>query len=87
MDFKTGSLSPVNDAYPKKILCELVSLPSEKEFLEFKSNYCSSQEIGEYISALSNSACLNNKSHGYLIFGIEKDGGAEEVILMNKNNQ
>lgn len=53
------------------LLEELLKLPHESEWLEFKLNYVKPEEIGEYISALSNSACLHNKEAGYLIFGVE----------------
>ena len=53
------------------LLQELISLPRETEWLEFKLNYVDPEEIGEYLSALSNSVCLHNKEKGYLIFGIE----------------
>ncbi len=55
----------------KKLLTELTALPKETEWVEFKVDHYDSQEIGEYISALSNSACLHNKVKGYLVFGIE----------------
>lgn len=59
--------------YPMKAedLKEIIAYNSENEWIEFKVNDCNPQEIGEYISALSNSACLHNKEFGYLIFGIE----------------
>ncbi|MEZ5069574.1 MAG: putative DNA binding domain-containing protein [Bacteroidales bacterium] len=44
------------------------SLPKETEWIEFKTN--NSQDIGEYISALSNSACIHDENFGYLVFGI-----------------
>ena len=50
---------------------ELRALPQESEWVEFKENNYNPQTIGEYISALSNSACLDNKEFGYLVFGIE----------------
>lgn len=34
---------------------------AETEWLEFKSNYVSNQDIGEYISALSNGAALKGR--------------------------
>lgn len=43
----------------------------ESEWLEFKCNNDQPQMIGEYLSALSNSACLCGKTHGYLVFGID----------------
>ncbi|MFH1861096.1 MAG: RNA-binding domain-containing protein [bacterium] len=36
-------------------------------------DYAKQEEIGEYVSALSNSACLHHKVKGYLIFGIENE--------------
>lgn len=50
---------------------ELIKQPNESEWVEFKQNYHSSEEIGERISALANGACLHNQPFGYLIFGIE----------------
>jgi len=55
----------------KIIVDELVSIPQETEWLEFKLNFHSNEEIGERISALSNGACLSNKQYGYLVFGVE----------------
>lgn len=53
------------------LLEELRELPKESEWVEFKHNNTNPQEIGEYISALANSANLENKEFGYLVFGIE----------------
>ena len=53
-----------------RLLNELRSQAAETEWLEFKKNNIESDEIGEYISALSNSACLHDKVAAYLIFGI-----------------
>ncbi|HAF77526.1 MAG TPA: transcriptional regulator, partial [Maribacter sp.] len=50
------------------LLSELRAEPEETEWLEFKEN--NGQELGEYISALSNAACLHNKDYAYLVFGI-----------------
>jgi len=57
----------------KRLLDELRRLPSENEWVEFKVNNYESQSIGEYISALSNSACLHRKEFGCLVFGIEDE--------------
>jgi ATP-dependent DNA helicase RecG len=54
------------------LLQELVKLPHETEWVEFKHNRAIAQEIGEYLSALSNAAALYDKPFGYLIFGIEE---------------
>ncbi|MBS4028245.1 MAG: ATP-binding protein [Ignavibacteriales bacterium] len=57
----------------KKLLESLINLPKENEWVEFKTNYVSIEEIGELISALSNSACLHNQPFGYLVFGVENE--------------
>lgn len=54
-----------------ELLYVLRSLPSETEWLEFKHNNVKPDEIGEYISALSNAACLHDKQVAYLIFGVQ----------------
>lgn len=61
----------MTDQQLKELLNELVKQPSESEWVEFKHNFHSEQEIGERISALSNGACIHNKPFGYLVFGIE----------------
>jgi len=55
----------------KSLIKELVTYSHETEWVEFKLNYHSNEEIGERISALANGACLNKKQYGFLIFGIE----------------
>jgi ATP-dependent DNA helicase RecG len=54
-----------------ELLNELVKQPNESEWVEFKLNFHSPEEIGERISALSNGACIHNQPFGYLVFGIE----------------
>jgi len=55
------------------LLYELIKLPRETEWVEFKCNYAKPEEIGEYISALSNSATYHNKSNAYLVWGVEDE--------------
>lgn len=50
---------------------ELRKLPAETGWVEFKHNISDPAEIGEYISALSNSAALLGKPNAYLIWGID----------------
>ncbi len=45
----------------------------ENRFIEFKSNYLDAKVLGEYISALSNGACLDHVDFGYLFFGVDID--------------
>jgi ATP-dependent DNA helicase RecG len=49
---------------------ELRKLPKETEWVEFKQNIANPEEIGEYISALSNAAALCGKDKAYLLWGI-----------------
>ena len=61
----------MNDQQLIELLNELVKQPNESEWVEFKLNFHSEQEIGERISALSNGAAIVNQDFGYLIFGVE----------------
>jgi ATP-dependent DNA helicase RecG len=57
---------------------ELCKLPNETEWVEFKHNNDNPEEIGEYLSALANSAALHGKSSAYLVWGI--DDPTHEVV-------
>lgn len=61
----------MNTADLTALLDRLRAEPRETEWLEFKANRYEPQMLGEYISALANSACLLGKPRGYLVFGIE----------------
>lgn len=52
---------------------ELCKEPRESGWLECKKNKAEPQEIGEYVSALANSAALSGKAFGYLIWGVEDE--------------
>jgi ATP-dependent DNA helicase RecG len=52
-------------------LDELLRLPAETEWVEFKHNNENPQEIGEYLSAISNGSALHGRRTGYLVWGIE----------------
>lgn len=53
------------------LINDLVKQPHESEWVEFKLNFHSPEEIGERISALANGACIQNQAFGYLVFGVE----------------
>ena len=55
------------------LLEELTASPTETEWIEFKlgKGSISDEQIGEYISAMSNGATVANKPFGYLIWGVE----------------
>lgn len=51
----------------------IVKYNRETRHLEFKSNYQDANTLGEYISALSNGATLDNEDYGYLFFGVNDE--------------
>ena len=51
----------------------LAEMPTETEWVEFKRNIQEPEHIGEYISALSNSAALKGKPHAYMVWGVSDD--------------
>lgn len=57
------------------LLEELVVFPKETEWIEFKfgKGSITNEQIGEYISAMSNGATIKNKPFGYLVWGIQDD--------------
>ena len=62
-----GQRSP---EYLEGLLRELCALPYETEWVEFKEDNTDPQEIGEYLSALANSAALAGKAAAYLVWGV-----------------
>lgn len=52
--------------YLQGLVKELCKLPQETEWVEFKENNGDPEEIGEYLSALANSAVLADKAFAYL---------------------
>lgn len=76
----------------RSLLTELLSYPDELPWLEIKHGNDNPDEIGKYISALANSACTENRDHGYMIWGVENDsriieGTAFDPDHKNKNQQ
>lgn len=67
-----------NITYYRSLLQELRKLPKESEWVEFKCNNDDPIEIGEYISALANSAPLCGKVNSYIVWGIDAD--SHEVV-------
>lgn len=78
--------------YLEGLLRELRALPRETEWLEFKESHADPQEIGEYISALANSAALAGKATAYLVWGVRDGdhavvGTAFDPRLARKGNE
>ena len=70
-----------SNQYLKSLVSELTLLSNETEWVEFKVNNKEPQLIGEYISALSNSAALEGKKYAYLLWGV--DDNTHEIIGTN----
>ena len=56
--------------YLSSLLQELRKLSEENEWVEFKVNEKDPEEIGEYVSALANSAAMVGKAVAYMVWGI-----------------
>lgn len=65
------------------LLKDLCSQPKEQQWLEFKLNKGSitNEQIGEYISAMSNGATIANKPFGYFVWGVE-----DETLIVKGTN-
>jgi ATP-dependent DNA helicase RecG len=61
----------VNADELEHLVLELVALPRETEWIEFKHNKADPQDVGEYVSALSNSAALLGRTRAFVLWGVE----------------
>lgn len=52
-------------------LLSLLQLPREQGTVEFKSNFENPEDIGQYISALANTAALCGHDRAWLVWGVE----------------
>ena len=62
----------------ENLIKSLIALPHEYEWLDFKESWFSKDEIGEYISAISNGAALCGREFGYIVWGIHNS--THEII-------
>lgn len=62
---------PFDKSIIEDIVNESRSHSAELPWIEFKTNNFNPQAIGEYVSALSNTAALFNQEHGFLIWGVD----------------
>ena len=53
---------------------ELIRGSTEREFLEFKTNFLEPEKVGSYISALANSASIADQPFGYVVWGVNDQG-------------
>ncbi len=67
----------------ESLINELIKLPSETSWVEFKHDNYNPDMIGESISALANSAAYYDRDKAYMVWGI--DDKTHEVVGTNKN--
>lgn len=70
-----------------EIINELRAYESKREWFEFKLNWSNAKEIGEYISALANSAAYEGRKNGYLVWGINNKTHGVEGTTFNPNSE
>lgn len=68
---KAGKKMKAEQEYYRTLIEHLRQMSEETEWLEYKMNNEDPQMIGEYISALSNSAAIWNREKAYIIWGID----------------
>lgn len=56
-----------------QLLNELCSYPTEREWFEFKENWYAKDQLGQYISALSNSAVIEGRQNAYFVWGVNNE--------------
>ncbi len=64
--------------YLRDLVSGLCALPSETEWVEFKVDNSNPETIGRNLSALANSAAMNNREAAYIVWGIED--GTHRVV-------
>lgn len=60
------------------LLVELLSLPNETEWVEWKHNNDNPDMIAERLSAVANSAALHGRDFGYMVWGVED--GTKKIV-------
>ena len=70
-DRRAGGSGIMEKGQLQNLVRQLIALPKETEWVEFKHNNADPGEIGEYISALSNSATLHGKQCAYVLWGVD----------------
>lgn len=68
-----------------KLVRELILLPAECQWVEFKHDNYRPEMIGHDISALANGAALQDKDFGYFIWGVDND--THEIVGTKYNLQ
>ncbi len=67
----------------ENIVLDLCSYNDEQEWFEFKKNWFNPEELGEYVSAISNAAAFHYQKNGYFIWGVNDE--THEIVGTNFN--
>lgn len=67
----------------EKIVLDLCSYRDKQEWFEFKENWFNPEELGKYVSALSNAAAFHYQKYGFFIWGINDK--THDVVGTNFN--
>lgn len=74
-----------------ELIKELCAYDAEREWFEFKENWFDQTQLGQYISALSNSAAIEGRKNSYFVWGINNDthkvSGTNFNCNMNVKNE
>ena len=96
MDVRVTSCVANTKAYPKPmqitdlhaLIQTLCAHPKETEWIEFKESNFHPDEIGQRISAIANSAMLEQQSCGFIVFGVhDKTHGILGTSIRLKNEK
>ena len=76
----------------EKLVLELCKLSNETQWVEFKRDNYDPKMIGQDISALANSAALQDRSCAYMLWGIDDEthslvGTKKDLQSLKKGNQ
>ena len=76
----------------EKLVRELMALPDETQWVEFKHDNYDPQMIGQDISALANGAALQDKENAYFVWGINNEtheivGTKYDLQSLKKGNE
>ena len=73
--------------YLVSLVHENRALPHETEWVEFKVNDAEPQAIGEYLSALANTAALAGKAFAYLGWGLRDEDHAVSSLASSRSTK
>jgi predicted HTH transcriptional regulator len=81
---------PTHD--PRLLLRRLLQEAGETDWLEFKHNNCTADDVGRYVSALANAAMLRGCQRAFIVWGIddktkERVGTSVRLRLVKKGGE